>query len=95
MEELRAIFNMKVTVTKAGVEMAKWFDKVTAVGNDSFNSVIRTFKNNYQTILGYFKRRATNASAESFNAKVKVFRTQLRGVCDTAFFVFRLQKLFA
>ena len=27
--------------------------------------------------------------------KVKVFRTQLRGVCDTAFFVFRLQKIFA
>jgi hypothetical protein len=42
-----------------------------------------------------FKRRSTNASAESFNAKVKVFRTQLRGVNDTAFFVFRLQKLFA
>ncbi len=95
MAELRNIYNMKITMTQAGLKMAKWFDKVLAVGNESFNSVVRTFKNNYKTILAYFKRRSTNASAESFNAKVKVFRTQLRGVCDTAFFVFRLQKLFA
>ncbi|MBR1503127.1 MAG: transposase [Prevotella sp.] len=56
---------------------------------------MRTFKNHYKTILAYFKRRSTNASAESFNAKVKFFRTQLRGVCDPPFFVFRLQKLFS
>lgn len=95
MGELRDIFNMKITVTQAGLKLAKWFNKVLAVGNASFNSVVRTFKNHYKTILAYFKRRSTNASAESFNAKVKVFRTQLRGVMDTSFFVFRLQKLFA
>ena len=95
MAELRDIFNMKISMTKAGLKLTKWFDKVVAVGNESFNSVIRTFKNHYKTILAYFKRRSTNASAESFNAKVKVFRTQLRGVCDPPFFVFRLQKLFS
>ncbi|MDQ8144427.1 DDE transposase, partial [Chryseobacterium sp. CFS15] len=40
-------------------------------------------------------RRSTNASAESFNAKIKNFRLQLRGVRDKAFFLFRLSKLFA
>ena len=95
MGELRDIFNMRITMTQAGLKLTRWFDKVVAVGNESFNSVVRTFKNHYETILAYFKRRSTNASAESFNAKVKVFRTQLRGVNDTAFFVFRLQKLFA
>ena len=43
----------------------------------------------------YFEERSTNASAESFNAKIKNFRMQLRGVRDKAFFLFRLSKLFA
>ena len=38
---------------------------------------------------------ATNASAESFNAKVKAFRAQFRGVRDIPFFIFRLAKIFA
>ena len=37
-------------------------------------------KNNYPTIINYFNRRSTNAGAESFNAKVKAFRSQFRGV---------------
>ncbi|MBR1557551.1 MAG: transposase, partial [Prevotella sp.] len=37
----------------------------------------------------------TNAGAESFNAKVKAFRAQFRGVADIPFFLFRLMKLCA
>ena len=48
-----------------------------------------------QTILNYFDNRSTNASAESFNAKVKAFRAQFRGVKDIPFFIFRLAKIFA
>ncbi|MEG2219606.1 MAG: hypothetical protein RSB34_07165 [Muribaculaceae bacterium] len=32
---------------------------------------------------------------KSFNAKIKMFCAQLRGVSDPAFFIFRLTKLFA
>jgi hypothetical protein len=40
--------------------------------------------------------RNTNANAESFNAKIKLFRANLRGVSDNTFFlVFRVAKLFA
>ena len=42
-----------------------------------------------------FDNRSTNASAESFNAKIKAFRAQYRGVSDVNFFLFRLSKLFA
>ncbi|MCR6510084.1 transposase, partial [Bacteroides sp. KH569_7] len=35
----------------------------------------------------------TNAFAESFNAKIKAFRAQFRGVGDMPFFIFRLCKL--
>ncbi|MDP2385340.1 MAG: transposase, partial [Bacteroidota bacterium] len=50
---------------------------------------------NYKRILNYFDNRSTNASAESFNAKIKAFRAQNRGVTDFNFFLFRLTKLFA
>ncbi|MBR1947278.1 MAG: transposase, partial [Bacteroidaceae bacterium] len=43
----------------------------------------------------YFVNRSTNAFAESFNAKIKAFRAQLRGVTDLKFFFYRLTKLFA
>lgn len=92
---LRQIFNKKISHTKAGALLANWYTEVEALGRESFNTVVRTFKNNYKTIINYFKRRSTNASAESFNAKIKMFRAQLRGVKDPQFFIFRLCKIFA
>ena len=93
--ELRQIFNAKITPTKAMGRMNKWYEKVMALGNNNFRSVIKTFKNHAPTILNYFRRRATNASAEAFNSKVKIFRSQMRGVRDRDFFIFRLVKLYA
>ena len=49
----------------------------------------------YQTILNYFNNRSTNASAESFNAKIKAFRSQFRGVRNVDFFLFRLTQIYA
>ncbi|WP_194767396.1 transposase, partial [Tamlana sp. I1] len=45
--------------------------------------------------LNYFINRSTNASAESFNAKIKAFRTQFRGVRNVKFFLYRLTTNFA
>lgn len=95
MQELRNIFNMKVDHLTGGAMLMKWFENVKALGREHFNTVIRTFKNNFKSITNYFHNRATNASAESFNAKIKMFRTQLKGVADPLFFIFRLCKLFA
>lgn len=58
----------------------------------SFRSVIEIMQNNYGSICNYFANRSTNASAESFNAKIKAFRAQFRGVRDIPFFIFRLAK---
>lgn len=93
--ELRRIFNMKISPTKALGKMNKWYEKVMALDNNNFRSVIKTFKNHAPTIINYFRRRATNASAEAFNSKVKIFRSQMRGVRDRDFFIFRLVKLYA
>ena len=93
--ELRRIFNLKISPTKAMGKMNKWYEKVMGLANSNFRSVIKTFKNHAPTILNYFRRRATNASAEAFNSKVKIFRSQMRGVRDRDFFIFRLVKLYA
>lgn len=93
--ELRKIFNTKTTRTKAMKMLNNWYEKVTALKNANFRSVIKTFKNHAPTILNYFLRRATNASAEAFNSKVKIFRAQMKGVRDRHFFIFRLVKLYA
>lgn len=95
--ELTQIYNRK-DIKEKGVALmlfAKWYDKVERMGCKFFNSVIQTMQNNYATIVNYFDNRSTNASAESFNAKVKAFRAQFRGVRDIPFFIFRLTKLFA
>ncbi len=93
--QLRRIFNMKISPTNAMEKMNRWYENVMALGNNNFRSVIKTFKNHAPTILNYFRRRATNASAEAFNSKVKIFRSQMRGVRDRNFFIFRLVKLYA
>ena len=56
---------------------------------------IRGQGGNYIDILNFFDNRSTNASAESFNAKIKNFRAQLRGISDIKYFLFRLQKIYA
>lgn len=76
-------------------KLAHWFKEVEESGFTSFSTLIKTIKNHYRDILNYFDQRSTNAAAESFNAKIKNFRMQLRGVKDKTFFLFRLTKLFA
>ena len=52
----------------------------------TFGRVARSIQTHYLDIIIFFERRATNAAAESFNAKIKAFRAQFRGVRDRAFF---------
>lgn len=93
--ELTGIYNSSKTPEGALSKLAKWYDKLEKHECKYFNKVIETMQNHYLTIVEYFRNRATNASAESFNAKVKLFRSQFRGVSDIPFFIFRLTKLFA
>ena len=89
------IFNERVSAGVARVKLAKWYNEVEAFGNNEFSKTLDTFENHNTTIINYFERRLTNASAESFNAKIKAFRTQFRGVGDIRFFMFRLASLYS
>ena len=61
----------------------------------AFAKVMRTIYMHYEKTLNFFDKRSTNAASESFNAKIKAFRAQFRGVKDKEFFLFRLSKLYA
>lgn len=94
-DELRKIYNQKIIKSVALLKLAHWFKDVEEFGNKAFSTVVRTITTHYNDILNYFTNRSTNASAESFNAKIKNFRIQLRGVKDRSFFLYRLTTLFA
>ena len=93
--QLTDIFNTRCRKEVALTKLARWYEEVEKLNCKFFNSVIQTMQNNYATIANYFENRSTNASAESFNAKVKAFRNQFRGVKDIPFFVYRLKTIFA
>ena len=76
-------------------KLAAWYDRVEKAGFESFNVVVRSIQSHYLNILNYFENRSTNASAESFNAKIKAFRASFRGVRNVSFFLFRLAKIYA
>jgi len=75
--------------------LAKWHEKVRQAGFKAFNTVAWSIQNHYKTIVNFFENRSTNASAESFNAKIKAFRSQFRGVKNIPFFLYRLSKIYA
>lgn len=94
-QQLSGIFENTKEKILGYTRLAQWHEAVRQAGFKSFNTISRTIENHYITILNYFDNRSTNASAESFNAKIKAFRAQFRGVANIGFFLFRLTQIFA
>ncbi|GAA3657960.1 hypothetical protein GCM10022397_47470 [Flavivirga jejuensis] len=92
---LSYIFENNTDKNVARLKLAHWYNKVEVSEFKSFNTIARSIQIHYDSILNYFNNRSTNASAESFNAKIKEFRAQFRGVRDVKFFLYRLTKLYA
>ena len=93
--QLGQIFSTTKDKGVAFTKLAQWYDKVEKAGYKSFNTLSRSIQAHYLTILNYFNNRSTNASAESFNAKIKAFRSAFRGVRNVSFFLFRLANIYA
>lgn len=92
--KLTDIYNERITAPVARLKLARWYDELEHFDPIRFKTVIDTFATHSDTIVNYFNDRLTNASAESFNAKIKDLRRQFRGIKDTAFFLFRLSALY-
>lgn len=92
--EFRSIYET-TDISEAKKLFTEWINKTNELKIKEFNTVANTVKNNFTNILNFFINRSTNANAESFNSKIKLFRANLRGVTDNEFFLFRIMKLFA
>ena len=92
---LSHIYENNTNKDVARLKLAHWYNQVENSGFKSFNTIARSIQMHYNPILNYFNNRSTNASAESFNAKIKEFRAMFRGVRDVKFFLYRLTKLYA
>ena len=82
---LRMIFAKNTFKDAARLSMAKWYNKVEEAGFHSFNVIAATFYEHYEDILNFYNNSSSNAAAESFNAKIKLFRANIRGVADKKF----------
>lgn len=93
--QLKNIYHITKDKKVALTRLARWYNAIEESGFEHFGTVMRSVQAHYKTILNFFDRRATNASAESFNAKIKAFRVQLRGVNNISYFLFRLKNIYA
>jgi len=91
----RGVFETSKTKENAKKRLEEWFEKINISNISSLISASNTIQNNLGKILNYFPDRSTNASAESFNAKLKGFRSLVRGVTDIKFFLFRISTFYA
>ena len=92
---LRMIFSKNTVKDATRLSMARWYNKVEEAGMKQFNAIAATFYEHYDEILYFYNNRSSNATAESFNAKIKLFRANLRGVTNKKFFLFRVANLYA
>ena len=91
----RGIFEHAKTKEDAAERLANWMKIVSISGIPTLISAANTVNNNLGKILNYFPDGSTNASAESFNAKLKGFRSMVRGIRDIKFFLFRISTFYA
>lgn len=81
----RMIFSKNTVKDASRLSMARWYNKVDEAGMKQFNVIAATFYEHYDEILNFYNNRSSNATAESSNAKIKLFRANLRGVIDKKF----------
>ena len=92
---LRDIFkNEKLTKDTARTRLREWCGEVSASRMPEMISAMKTLKSKEDEVLNYFVNHSTNAAAESLNSKMKGFRSELRGVRDLPFFLFRCARIF-
>ncbi|MDT3405404.1 ISAon1 family transposase [Mucilaginibacter terrae] len=85
---LGQVFTICKNKQQAFKRLAIWYNDVESAGIDAFKTVARSVQTHYESILNFFDNRSTNASAESFNAKIKAFRATSRGVrCNSHYLI--------
>jgi transposase len=92
---IRSIFrNKNLDRESAKDKLHGWYQKVADCTLREVKSARDAIKAKEEEVLNYFICHSTNASAESLNSKLKLFRAQLHGVSDLPFFLYRVSVIF-
>lgn len=91
----RNIYETCKSKEEARKSYSKWYKKVESKEIKVFNIAMNSIKNHEESILNFFNERRTNCLAETFNSKIKAFRSAFRGVKDLSFFLYRVSLIFA
>ena len=91
----RNMYEKSKTRIEAQARWQEWQYQVSQSGIPQMRSMVTNLRCQETKILAFFPNRSTNAGAESFNSKLKGFRTLLRGITDINFFLYRVCNLFA
>lgn len=92
--KVRSIFRDKESKEAARERLHEWYKEVNACTLREVKAARNAIKQKEDYVLNYFINKATNASAESLNSKIKGFRAQLHGVSDIPFFLYRVCTIF-
>lgn len=92
----RDIYEKKYQKEQTRKELHRWIQETKTTGIEQLVSAANSVSAHEDLILNYFPDGQTNASAESFNAKLKGLASLLRGIITNfSFFLFRVCKLYA
>ncbi len=94
-QSLKKLYDKRMTRDTAAVLLRQWCEECEASAIPEMQDAGASVLRHEGRILNFWNNRATNAYAESFNAKIKGFRGMLRGIRDIKFFLFRCQVYFS
>lgn len=92
---LKQLYDKQMARAVAAVLLRQWCEACETSGIPEMQDAGASVLRHEGRILNFWNNRATNAFAESFNAKLKGFRAMLRGIRDLKFFLFRCEVYFA
>ena len=78
----RSCYEYSKSIPEAKQKLRAWYKKIEEKQINSLITAAESIRLHEATILNYFINRSTNASAESFNSKIKGFFNLFRGVID-------------
>lgn len=91
--EFKKAYNMNLLTAEHYLN--NWIKRVKKCGIETMMIAARTIERNLGGILNYLANRATNASIENFNRKLKSLLERVRGVSNKNLFLYRLIKIYA
>lgn len=93
-QQLKQLYEKEMCRETAAILLRQWCQSCDLSAIPEMENAAASILRHEGRILNFWNNRATNAFAESFNAKLKHFRGMLRGIRDLKFFLFRCEGYF-